>query len=248
MTLPRKLHLLFVVCFFFCSVAVMYGQGSSFGEGVTGESEAGTNCQKNSTKKLAISCSGSWGVVDAEGSEIATAKNGFGHMRAYSYSEVTILVDHTDAYDSAPVSEVVQDYLSILGLNGEPTAFLKLEFVCVQCIKYNYPAAYYVAYLGTTGFCQIYGVGNSPRCTLNVPIVYNGNGQPNPVYLQRQLGVNAMTNVINGPAGATVETTVCIGDGGCGSIGATVTASVVNAKGKVFKRVTIVGASGHIYN
>jgi hypothetical protein len=85
---------------------------------------------------------------------------------------------------------------------------------------------------------------------LTVPIGYNENGQPTPVYIQRQLDVNATTRVVNGPAGTAVTTTVCIGylAGGCGLIAATVRASVVNAKGKVFKGVTVVGASGHIYN
>jgi hypothetical protein len=242
-------RLLFVVCFCLCSVAAMHGQQASFVEQVIGESDTGggANCEKYSTTKLAISCTGNWSAPSAEGYEIAKAQNGFGSMKGYSYSSVTIAVNHGDGEDSAPVNEIVEDYLSILGLKGEPTAFLKLEFECVVCANVIYPAAYYTAYAGVYGPCQIYGPSDNPRCTLKVPIAYNGNGQPSPVSLQRQLQINAVTNVVNAPAGVTVTTTVCVGYNDCSS-GATVKASVVNAKGKVFKGVTVVGASGHIYN
>lgn len=247
-TSSRKLHSLLVVCLFFCSVGVIYGQ-ASFTEEVIGESTAGANCEQYSTTKLAISCTGSWATASAEGYEIATAKNGFGPMRAYSFSSVT-LGDGEPAADSAPVNDIVLDHLSIVGLNGEPTAFLKFIFECLNCIQYDYPFAYYTAYAGAYGPCQIYGIGASPLCTLTVPIAYNGNGQPTPVYLQRELQINAITNVVGGPPGVTITTSVCVGyaAGGCGTIGATVKASVINAKGKVIKGVTVVGDSGHFYN
>ncbi|MGA7686128.1 MAG: hypothetical protein WCC32_03215 [Terriglobales bacterium] len=148
------------------------------------------------------------------------------------------------------MNDIVLDHLSIVGLNGEPTAFLKFIFECLNCIQYDYPFAYYTAYAGAYGPCQIYGIGASPLCTLTVPIAYNGNGQPTPVYLQRELQINAITNVVGGPPGVTITTSVCVGyaAGGCGTIGATVKASVINAKGKVIKGVTVVGDSGHFYN
>jgi len=241
-------RLLLVVCFCFCAAAAMHGQ-ASFVEQVMGESSTGggVNCKNYSTTKLAISCTGSWEAASAEGYEIAKAKNGFGTMRGYGFSSVTIAEQGGDGEDVAYVDEIVEDDLSILGLKGEPTAFLKLDFECVVCAIVIYPAAYYDAYAGVYGPCQIYGPSGNPFCTLKVPIAYNGNGQPHPVSLQRQLQVTAITNVVNGPAGATVTTTVCVGYNDCSS-GATVKASVVNAKGKVFKGVTVVGASGHIYN
>jgi hypothetical protein len=245
MTLNRKSYLLLVVCFFFCSVPAMFGQQASFAESVTGESQAGVNCENYSATKLKIYCTGSWASGTNEGYERALAQNGFGTMKAYSYSSLT-LAGGGDGSDSAPVSEVVIDYLSIFGLNGEPTAFLKLEFECLECVKEVYPYAFYDAYAGAYGPCEIYS-GTSPICTLRVPISYNTEEQPYPVSLQRQLQVNAITNVVNAPPGVTVTTTVCIGYIDCNS-GATVKASVVNAKGIVFKGVTVVGASGHFYN
>jgi hypothetical protein len=249
--MPLRLNWLLVFCFFICSVAEMRGQ-SSFVEQVIGQSNTagGANCENYSTSKLAISCTGSWGVDSAQGYEVAVAKNNFGTMRGYGQSSVTIVEQDADGEDIAQVDEIVEDNLTILGLNGEPTASLKFEFECLQCVLYEYPGAYYDAYAGNYGPCQIYGPANSPRCTLTVPIVYNGNGQPDPVPLERQLQVNAETNVTNGAAGATVTTTVCVGypAGGCNGNGATVKASVVNADGKVIKGVTVVGSSGHIYN
>jgi hypothetical protein len=78
---------------------------------------------------------------------------------------------------------------------------------------------------------------------------WNGE-QPYTVHVWRSLVVDALTNLVNGPPNITVTTTVCVGyaPGGCTSEGATVKAKVVDANGKVIKGVTVVGASGHIYN
>jgi hypothetical protein len=223
----------------------MQGQQSSFSESVVGDGEKGANCENYSTTKLTISCTGSWASGTNEGYETGIAQNGFGEMKAYSYSSLT-LADGGNGSDSAPVSEVVLDYLSILGLKGEPTAFLKLEFECQECVKEVYPYSFYDAYAGAYGPCEIYS-GTSPICTLTVPISYNTEKQPYPVSLQRQLQVNAITNVVGAPPGVTITTTVCVGYIDCNT-GAIVKASVVNAKGYVIKGVTVVGASGYIYN
>jgi hypothetical protein len=249
-----RLHCLFAVCFFLFSIAAMHGQSSSFVESVAGDGGNGTSCKKYSTKKLAISCTGSWSTSDADGYEVATAKNGFGPMEALGYSSVTIAQNGANVSDSGNVSEIIEDDLSVIGWNGTPAAFLKLEFECVPCIHNIYPAAYYDAYalLGNIeyGPCQIYGPANVSVCALRVPLVYNSNTeQTTPVFIERQLQVSATTNVANGPEGATITTTVCVGAvGGCATGAATIKASVVNAKGEVIDGVTVVGASGHIYN
>jgi hypothetical protein len=249
--MPLRPNWFFVVCFFLCPVAAMHGQ-ASFIEQVLGTNSPGPDCNKSSTTKLAISCSTSWvnEGTQTEGSSEAIAKNAYGTMRAYAFSSVTFFENGSAAGDSGNATDIALDHLSILGLDAEPTAFLKFTFECLDCIQYNYPFAYYTAYAASYGPCQIYGIGSSPLCTLTVPIVYDGDGQPSPVYLQRSLQVNAPTSVTNGAAGATVTTTVCVGysAGGCGTSGATVKASVVNAKGKAIKGVTVVGSSGHIYN
>lgn len=252
MTLPRKLHLLFVVCLFLCSVATMHGQASSFEEEIYTNNFGGeTGCSKASTTKLTISCSSSWQKGGAQGYEKVIAKNGYGTMGFYGYSSIKIFVDHFNGADAAVGSEEVVDYLSLYGLRGQPTAFLKLIFECLECAKIgNAAIAEYGA--NTSGYysCLIpTPPQNSPLCTLNVPIVYDQTGQPDPITMERVLAIDANTTVINGPAGAKVTTTVCIGylAGGC-PFGATVKASVVNAKGKVIRGVKVVGSSGHIYN
>jgi hypothetical protein len=238
---------LFLVCFFLCSVAAMHGQ-SSFGEAVNGDSGSGPGCSNVSTTKKKISVSCSWTDPEAVGSEMGVAKNGFGSMGAYAFSSITAAQDKISASDAGTASDTIEDYLSIVGLNDEPTAFLKVEFECIQCVDYDYPATSYTAYAGAYGPCQITGIGTNPLCTLSVPISYNVNEQPNPVPIQRQLQVQAITNVVYLPIATTVTTTVCVGYSSCGTIGATAKASVVDGKGKVIKGVTVVGASGHIYN
>ncbi len=135
-------------------------------------------------------------------------------MKAYSFSSLT-LGGGGNGSDSAPVDEIVEDNLSIVGLNGEPTAFLKLEFECVECAIAVYPEAFCYAYalIGYTeyGPCEIYGPAISPLCTLMGSIVYNTDTeQPYPFFIERQLQVNAITNVTGAPAGVTVTTTVCV--------------------------------------
>ena len=168
-------------------------------------------------------------------------------MRGWGFSSVTI-GSTGQASDTAGVDDIALDNLSILGLNGAPTAFLKFTFECVQCILYDFDCVLHCVRRSLRSFFH-YGPEISPLCTLTVPISYNGTGQPQPVYLQRQLQINAITNV-SGPPGTTVTSSVCIGyfAGSCGTIQTTVKASVVTAKGKVIKGATVVGSSGHIYN
>jgi hypothetical protein len=234
----------------------MRGQ-AFFSESVQALSPEGTGCSEYNGTKMSISCSASWQNDEAEGYELAVAENGFGEMRAYAYSSITSGVDGFDGRDVGHGSNFIQDHLSILGLTGQPTAFLNLEFECLECAKPgNISVAEYQGEAATNGVpLQLCTIPNSPVkdpiCTLTVPIVYDGCvTEPCTVYLERDLEINAITNVVNEPAGATVTTSVCVGyaKGGCGTAGATVKASVVDANGKVIKGVTVAGSSGHIYN
>jgi hypothetical protein len=109
MTSARQSRLLFAVCFFLCSVVMMYGQASFF-EQVIGGSDNGINCETFSTTKLAISCTGNWVGASAEGYEIAKAQNGFGTMRGYGFSAVIIAEDGGNGSAAAQVVEGVEDY------------------------------------------------------------------------------------------------------------------------------------------
>ena len=239
------LRLLFVVCFFLCSVVAM--QGQTFAESVTGGDPTG-QCNKQTSIKKRISCARSWSNSVATGYEEAIAKNSFGTMRFYSYSEVTCSVDKCTTQDGAGGQDQINDVLSILGLENEPIAFLKVEIVCLECPKYLAPSSYFLQLANNYGYndsCYV-EFQTSPRCTLKMPIIYDQNGQPVPAGITRLLSIWGSTSVKNGPAGAKVSTTVDVGY--YSGSGAMVEASVVNAKGKVFKGVTVVGTSGHIYN
>jgi hypothetical protein len=206
-----------------------------------------------SQTKLKVSCNQSWEDSEAEGYGIAVAENGFSKMKAYAYSSITILEPGITSISNSGVQEYTQDQLSILGLNGEPTAFLTLTFECLQCaVISNTNYANYLASVsyGISGSCSI--PANGAVCYVQGQITYDPEtGQPYTTEVQRNLTVQGSTEVVDGPVGATVTTTVCVGysAGGCLSIGAaTVKASVVNATGKVIKGVTVIGSSGHIYN
>jgi hypothetical protein len=252
--MPIRLNSLFVVCLFFCSVAAMHGQASNFEEGVYTDYWGGPGCSNSSTTKLAISCSSSWDSGGATGTAVVNAQNGYGTMRFYGFSSITIYEQNFSGLDEGAGSEAVVDYLSILGLTQQPIAFLNLLFECQQCAEYaNYAVAEYSASVMPGYYSCLIPTPpqNNPLCKLHIPIVYNQNtGQPNAVAMERGLAIDARTTVVNGPAGATVTTTVCIGylAGGCDRSGATVRASVVDAKGKVIPGVTVVGSSGRIYN
>jgi hypothetical protein len=249
--MPTRLNWLFMVCFFLFSVAVMEGQQAVFEEQVTGTSEGGTNCQYITEKKLSISCDGHWDDGYAEGYELAVAENGFGDMKAYAYSSLTTIQSGvSEVNDEAFVQDDTQDELSIVGLSGQPIAFVKLTFECLECWAYSSANAVYDAFASTDDACSVPNPAGSPSCTITVQIVYDPNGQPYSFSLRRILQITAPTIVMNAPADETVTTTICIGyfAGGCGTIGATVKASVINAKDKVFKGVTVIGSSGHIYN
>jgi hypothetical protein len=243
-------RLLFVVCFCVCSVAIVQAQ-ADFTEAIETSDPTG-GCNKSSNTKKSISCSHSGSDSNASYYEEGIAKNSFGIMRGYTYSEVTCVVNLCSASDGSLMSEIIEDELSILGLKNEPTAFLKLDFVCLECWKIaNLAYAWYAVSAKTKGYsfgtCFIPNSENSPHCRARAPLVYNVNtGQPYPVYIERQLEIDATTRVVKGPAGATVKTAVAVGY--YGLPGATVTASVVDAKGNLIKGVTVVGSSGHIYN
>jgi hypothetical protein len=169
-------------------------------------------------------------------------------MRFYSYSEVTCAVNGCSTQDGAGGQDEINDLLSILGLENEPTAFLKVEIVCLECPKYIAPTSYFLQLTNRNGYngsCYV-EFQTAPRCKLTMPIAYDENGQPIPTSLLRLLSIWGSASVKNGPTGAKVSTTVDVGYHS-GS-GAMVEASVVDAKGRIIKGVTVVGASGHIYN
>jgi len=246
--MSQRLNFLFVVCFFFCSVGAMQGQAYDHSETVQAEppNGFGTSCSNFSSSKFEILCFESW----SQGYERAEAKNGFGTMSLYGYSSIT---GPFSGFDSGSGSDIIEDTLSIVGLNGEPEAFLKLTIQCVECAKYeNYAIAKYYSVVSTPGYehyCfvpTIHGGGSS--CTSRVPLAYNA-GQPDPVYLERVLQIAATTSVVGLPANAIATTGVCVGFvGPCLGSGAIVRGSVVDSHGRVIRGVTVVGASGYIYN
>ena len=230
----------------------MQGQAYYHSEQVNAEPPTGfgTPCSNFRSSKFKISCSNNWLGSGAEGYEQAEAKNGFGTMALYGYSQIT---GPFTGFASGYGSEYTEDTLSIFGLNGEPVAFLQLIFDCLECAKYaNYGVAEYYSVADTPGYqnyCYVpTSPGDGPSCTSLVPIAYSA-GQPDTVYLERVLQIAATTSVVGLPANATATTEVCVGIvAHCGGLGATVKGSVVDSHGRVIKGVTVVGASGHIYN
>jgi hypothetical protein len=237
-------HLLLVVCFFLCSVAAVQGQ-AYFSEEVSGYHAGSGSCSAGSHTQLDISCRASWTDSVATGWEMAVAKNGFGFMGGSVRAEVTCALNLCSDNDSADAALKINDSLSILGLTNEPTAFLKVYVGCPECPKYQGPTGFAI-YSLTAWWDEGHGFGQcttqaSPRCTLKIPIIYDANGQPLPVLIARGLNLHAVTKVFHGVAGAPVTTVVEIHQADVG-------ASVVDAHGRIIEGVTVVGASGHIYN
>ncbi len=242
--MPPRLNYLFLVCFFLCSPAVAQGQ-AYFDEEVLGAHAGSGSCSTESDTKLDIFCTASWIDSVATGWEMAVAKNGFGVMGGSVRAGVTCAVDDCSDKDEALSVLKINDSLSILGLKNEPTAFLKVYIGCPECPNYQGPTGFAIYTLlawwdGGHGFndCTL---NHSVRCTLKIPIIYGANGQPLPVQIARGLNLQAKTNVVHGAQGAKVVTVVEIHL-------ADVQASVVDANGRVIKGVTVVGASGYIYN
>jgi hypothetical protein len=240
--MPPRLNCLFLVCFFLCSLAVAQGQ-AYFDETVSG-SHSSSGCVEESHTKLDISCRASWIDSVATGYEMANAKNSFGVMGGSVRAEVTCAIDDCSDKDEANAELKINDSLSILGLNDEPTAFLKLSIACPECPSYHGAGNAQYSLVAWWDGGHDFGdctLNHSVRCGLKIPIIYGTNGQPLPVLIARGLNLQAITNVVHGAIGAKVVTVVEIHL-------ADVQASVVDANGRVIKGVTVVGASGHIYN
>jgi hypothetical protein len=241
-----RLNWLFVVFFFLCSVAVMHGQ-AYFSEDVSGAHTGygSGGCSNQSSTQFDISCDGSWTDNVATGWETADAKNSFGIMGGSVRAEVTCAIQNCSDEDGATAQLKINDSLSILGLKNEPTAFLKIYIACPECPKYQ--AGSSLVQYTLMGWWdhgehdKSCSTQASPRCTLKIPIVYDANGQPLPVLIARGLNLETVTDVKSGAQGAPIETLAEIHQADVG-------ASVVDAKGYVIKGVTVVGASGHIYN
>jgi len=86
--------------------------------------------------------------------------------------------------------------------------------------------------------------GTGPSCTVRVPIVFVNN-KPDTIPLDRNLLVIANANLVDGPAGSWVKTGVQVGYPT--GLGAIVTITVVDSKGKRIQGVSVVGSSGRIY-
>jgi hypothetical protein len=242
--MPPRLNWFFVVCFFACSVAA---QAQVNVDTYVRAGDPTGQCSKDSSKKKAF-CSHSGSDSEAAYYEEAIGENSFGIMRGYAYSEVTCIENDCTSNDGSSVNESIDDELSILGLQNEPTAFLNVEIVCLDCIKYvttSYNELNLYDSYNHNVYCWVQRPQITPRCTATIPVVYE-NGQPVPAYILRVLAFGAQTFVRNGPAGAKVSTAVAFGING-GS-GAYISASVVDAKGYRIKGVTVVGTSGHIYS
>jgi hypothetical protein len=130
------------------------------------------------------------------------------------------------------------DILSFVGLTVPAT----LE---VQSFLFSKPdgspslstAQYTVAFGGINPECLITNK-TLPSCTLTTPITPGLL-----ISLQRLVTATAIATLTNFPAGASCTTAIRMV-----FPGATVRISVLNAKGHIVKGVSVVGASGHIYN
>lgn len=237
-----RLNWLFIVCFSLCSVARMHGQ-AYFSEDVDGF-HSGSGCNKSSSTVLDISCESSWSDENATGYEAAGAKNSFGIMSGGVLAEVICGAGGCSDADSANASFSINDSLSIVGLNNEPTAFLKIAIACPGCPQYKgLPglAVYQLDAWWQDGSASC-ATQSSPRCTLTAPISYDpNNGQPNPTLIARTLALETQTNVKGGAPNAKIVTWVEID---LADVGAT----VVDQNGRIIEGVTVVGASGHAYN
>jgi hypothetical protein len=158
--MPPRLNWFFAVYFFLCSVAAMHGQ--SFYE-VVQATEGGVGCVNNSSTKLEISCSYSWSNAEGEGFAESVSENGYGDIRAYAYSTVTILEDDGSGADSGAVTSNVYDNLSVLGLENNAVAYMKLKVECLECAKYeNLSIAWYLVQASTD-------YGNGTNCSVPGP-------------------------------------------------------------------------------
>ncbi len=235
-----------LVGFICCSVGAGFAQ-ANHGETIYGFGNNVYQYNVGSATKNKLTGSGSWLGQYCEGSEQSVAVGGYGTMRLYGYSQITALADGADCIAQAHADAYANDVLSITGLTSGEAATLALEIECIQCMA-QADVSYSLSVFTT---CSISKSSTSPRCTVLTPVSYNGaTGEPVPIAINRGIVVDADTDSMNTPAGATVTTGVCVGyvAAGCGSNGATVKASVVGPNGKAIKGTKVVGASGHHYN
>jgi hypothetical protein len=242
----------FSICFVLYAAA-MYGQaGNYFTESIqTSDSyETTPQCGLTSDTAMKISCRQPWTVADIGGGIMKVATdNGYGTKQMYTYTELTVGEGIT-ASDYAAGQESDEDTLSVVGLIGQPKAFVRIEAECLQCAQYaNKPAVYTLnAWWGPnesdSGMCEA-DTPQAPHCTLHIPVIYDINTeQPYPIVIAPYLGVTNQL-VVENSNGLSVNYSVVIG---FGNSSATVRADVVNPKGAVIKGVTVIGSSGHTYN
>jgi hypothetical protein len=244
-----RLKWFFVAYFLLSSVAATQAQLSYFSETVAAWSQYSKGCGVESSKKRDISCSDSWQNSYASGYEEGIAQNSYGVMRAHAYVEVYFYQDGSFSSESY-ANESVNDTLSFVGgLKNQPTAFLKIDIGCGECVKDYFGIVQYslTAWWDAGHYSGQCTIQKAPRCTVTVPILYDQNGKPLTVQIARVLFAPAVLRVNNAKAGTKVTLTTDVGYKGNGS-GAFVEVRVVNAHNRIIKGVTVVGASGHIYN
>jgi hypothetical protein len=133
------------------------------------------------------------------------------------------------------------DVLSLVGLT-EP-AYLRLSGSVAWKPNGNETLGTAEYLFAVAGFNPEYDINNlsQPYCTLNVPVTPN-----TPVALQRVSTATAIASLTDFPAGTYDANAIILGYPPPG--GATLIVSVRDANGQIIKGVSVVGASGHIYN
>jgi len=233
----------------------MYGQGGFYlteSLDTSDSYETTPQCGITNGTQQTVSCSQTWVVQGASGGMQVMAKNGYGVKKMYTHTEVLIGADGVSASDSAAGGQGSEDTLSVVGLTGQPTALVRIEAECASCAVYSSSDVIYTlqAWWGPTenySSTCVAGLLLAPNCTLNVPVLYDiSTRQPYPIVIAPYLVIENESGVINGEAGNFVETTIDIGFDG--TLPATVRAEVIKPNGAVIEGVTVLGASGYIYN
>ena len=206
-----------------------------------------TICSENGHPET--NCSGSYSFVDSNqdidflGSASTTAA--YGPIKATMYSSVYNYGFTTD-YPATAMAEGYADSFDtiyIYGLADGEVAYLRGFFPALTTPTGSgpWPFSYSINIQQAANVYDcVVNSTNPPNCSLKILVTYSG-GQPVPLELMRQLTSNAIASLAAGvPNGAYVFSGL--------QISAETNFKVVNAKGAIIPGVTVVGASGYIYN
>lgn len=202
----------------------------------------GEECNNSNSKKSV--CQGTFTTpnIQTDGGT-ATAIAGYGKLKIGITSFLELLTSSGSGTFASSVEGSVQtnDILSLVGLTAP--AYLRLEGSLSYQAQGLGSAQYYISVVGFADECVINNT-TPPSCTLSVPVT-PGVG----VELQRNLAATA-SNIILCPcsAGSAVSTVIYVGYPSGDGNGATLRVSVRDAEGHLIKGISVVGASGHIYN